>query len=424
MKRKGYKVRIIDGILEDYLNVFGAIVIEGPKWCGKTWTSENRSNSAIYLDDPTNDFQNRRLAQTSISYILEGDNPRLIDEWQEVPEIWDAVRYNVDQVAKKGRFILTGSTTVNREKIKHSGAGRIAKLKMRPMSLYECGISSGDISLKELCNGQINGKITGDVSIEKLAECIIRGGWPANQDIPIKQAMYLPKEYIKATLETDIYKIDNVKRDRHKIELLLRSLARNESTTVTNKTIKNDIKEIDNEDIDRETVADYLSLLDRLFLTENQKPYGSNLRSSIRVKQSEKRHFVDPSLAASLLNATPEMLINDLNTFGFLFEALVERDLRIYAETFDGQLYHYQDYKNNEMDAVIVQPNGDWVGFEIKLGAKEIDYGANNLIKIKNEIIKDGKKEPKALCVICGMTNAAYQRNDGVFVVPITAMKN
>lgn len=424
MKRKEYKHRIIDAKVEEYLRAFGAVAIEGPKWCGKTWTAEFHSNSSIYLDDSTNDFQNRRLAETSLAFILEGDNPRLIDEWQEVPEIWDAVRYKVDQNTSKGQFILTGSSTVDKKKIMHSGAGRIAKLRMRPMSLYESGKSTGDVSLKELCEGKITPKMTGEVKLENLADFIIRGGWPANQDIPITQAGYLPLEYIKAILDNDIYKVDDVKRDRHKIELLLRSLARNESTTVTNSTLKNDISAVDNEEITRETIADYLNLLDRLFLLDNQMPYGTSLRSSVRVKQAEKRHFVDPSLAASLLNATPQMLINDLNTFGFLFEALVERDLKIYAESFGGQVYHYQDYKNNEIDAVIVLPNGDWVGFEIKLGAKEIEDGASNLLKIKKEIVNDKKKAPTALCVICGMSNAAYVRNDGVFVTPITALKD
>lgn len=376
------------------------------------------------LGNPDGNFQNRQLAQMSPSLVLEGETPRLIDEWQEVPQLWDAVRYKVDQNGNKGQFILTGSATPNHKGILHSGAGRIAKLRMRPMSLFESGNSSGDISLKDICEGRIEPKISGEVDLRKLIDFIIRGGWPANQETTLKQAAYLPIQYIRAVLDDDVYRIDNVKRDKHKMELLLRSLARNEATTVTNKKLKNDIKEIDDEDIDVETVAAYLDVFQRLFLTDNQKPFEAKLRSSIRIKQAEKRHLSDPSLAAALLNATPEMLLNDLNTLGFLFEALCERDLKIYAESFDAELYHYQDYNNNEMDAVIAMPDGKWCGFEIKLGANQIDMAAENLIKIKNEIKASGGTAPDSLCVICGLSNAAYQRPDGVFVVPITALRN
>jgi predicted AAA+ superfamily ATPase len=424
MEREDYRPRLIDNIIDSYLEAFGAVCVEGPKWCGKTWTSSYHCKSEIMLGNPDGNFQNRQLAQMSPSLVLEGETPRLIDEWQEVPQLWDAVRYKVDQSGNKGQFILTGSATPNHKGILHSGAGRIAKLRMRPMSLFESGNSSGDISLKDICEGRIEPKISGEVDLRKLIDFIIRGGWPANQETTLKQAAYLPIQYIRAVLDDDVYRIDNVKRDKHKMELLLRSLARNEATTVTNKKLKNDIKEIDDEDIDVETVSAYLDVFQRLFLTDNQKPFEAKLRSSIRIKQAEKRHLSDPSLAAALLNATPEMLLNDLNTLGFLFEALCERDLKIYAESFDAELYHYQDYNNNEMDAVIAMPNGKWCGFEIKLGANQIDMAAENLIKIKNEIKANGGIAPDSLCVICGLSNAAYQRPDGVFVVPITALRN
>lgn len=424
MERKDYRPRLIDNIIDSYLDAFGAVCVEGPKWCGKTWTSSYHCKSEIMLGNPDGNFQNRQLAQMSPSLVLEGETPRLIDEWQEVPQLWDAVRYKVDQSGNKGQFILTGSATPNHKGILHSGAGRIAKLRMRPMSLFESGNSSGDISLKDICEGRIEPKISGEVDLRKLIDFIIRGGWPANQETTLKQAAYLPIQYIRAVLDDDVYRIDNVKRDKHKMELLLRSLARNEATTVTNKKLKNDIKEIDDEDIDVETVSAYLDVFQRLFLTDNQKPFEAKLRSSIRIKQAEKRHLADPSLAAALLNATPEMLLNDLNTLGFLFEALCERDLKIYAESFDAELYHYQDYNNNEMDAVIAMPDGKWCGFEIKLGANQIDMAAENLIKIKNEIKASGGIAPDSLCVICGLSNAAYQRTDGVFVVPITALRN
>ena len=424
MERDDYRPRLIDNIIDSYLEAFGAVCVEGPKWCGKTWTSSYHCKSEIMLGNPDGNFQNRQLAQMSPSLVLEGETPRLIDEWQEVPQLWDAVRYKVDQSGNKGQFILTGSATPNHKGILHSGAGRIAKLRMRPMSLFESGNSSGDISLKDICEGRIEPKISGEVDLRKLIDFIIRGGWPANQETTLKQAAYLPIQYIRAVLDDDVYRIDNVKRDKHKMELLLRSLARNEATTVTNKKLKNDIKEIDDEDIDVETVSAYLDVFQRLFLTDNQKPFEAKLRSSIRIKQAEKRHLSDPSLAAALLNATPEMLLNDLNTLGFLFEALCERDLKIYAESFDAELYHYQDYNNNEMDAVIAMPDGKWCGFEIKLGANQIDMAAENLIKIKNEIKASGGIAPDSLCVICGLSNAAYQRPDGVFVVPITALRN
>lgn len=424
MEREDYRPRLIDNIIDSYLEAFGAVCVEGPKWCGKTWTSSYHCKSEIMLGNPDGNFQNRQLAQMSPSLVLEGETPRLIDEWQEVPQLWDAVRYKVDQSGNKGQFILTGSATPNHKGILHSGAGRIAKLRMRPMSLFESGNSSGDISLKDICEGRIEPKISGEVDLRKLIDFIIRGGWPANQETTLKQAAYLPIQYIRAVLDDDVYRIDNVKRDKHKMELLLRSLARNEATTVTNKKLKNDIKEIDDEDIDVETVSAYLDVFQRLFLTDNQKPFEAKLRSSIRIKQAEKRHLSDPSLAAALLNATPEMLLNDLNTLEFLFEALCERDLKIYAESFDAELYHYQDYNNNEMDAVIAMPNGKWCGFEIKLGANQIDMAAENLIKIKNEIKANGGIAPDSLCVICGLSNAAYQRPDGVFVVPITALRN
>lgn len=424
MEREDYRPRLIDNIIDSYLEAFGAVCVEGPKWCGKTWTSSYHCKSEIMLGNPDGNFQNRQLAQMSPSLVLEGETPRLIDEWQEVPQLWDAVRYKVDQSGNKGKFILTGSATPNHKGILHSGAGRIAKLRMRPMSLFESGNSSGDISLKDICEGRIEPKILGEVDLRKFIDFIIRGGWPANQETTLKQAAYLPIQYIRAVLDDDVYRIDNVKRDKHKMELLLRSLARNEATTVTNKKLKNDIKEIDDEDIDVETVSAYLDVFQRLFLTDNQKPFEAKLRSSIRIKQAEKRHLSDPSLAAALLNATPEMLLNDLNTLGFLFEALCERDLKIYAESFDAELYHYQDYNNNEMDAVIAMPDGKWCGFEIKLGANQIDMAAENLIKIKNEIKASGGIAPDSLCVICGLSNAAYQRPDGVFVVPITALRN
>ncbi len=418
-----YMPRIIDKTIEHYLTAMGAVCVEGPKWCGKTWTSSFHSRSEILIGDPANGFQNRALAELSPALALEGDTPRLIDEWQEVPALWDAVRYTVDQRGKPGQFILTGSATPKRKGVLHSGAGRIGKLRMRPMSLYESEDSSGTISLQALCAGKLTPVLTGEVDLRTLARLTVRGGWPGNLHPAREDLSLLPNEYLNAVIDDDVNRIDGSRRDSRKVRLLLRSLARNESTTVTNRTLKNDIKEIDDEDIDVETVAAYLDIFARLFLTDNQPPFAAKLRSSIRVKQAEKRHFCDPSLACALLKATPERLIGDLETFGFLFEALCERDLKIYAESFGAQLYHYQDYAGNEIDAVIELPDGGWCGIEIKLGANRIEEAARNLTHLRREIAQEGGPLPKALIVLCGLSNAAYARPDGVFVVPITALK-
>ena len=423
MDKGQYMPRVIDNTVERYLTAFGAVCIEGPKWCGKTWTSSFHSKSEILIGDPANNFQNRTLAEVTPALVLEGETPRLIDEWQEVPPLWDAVRYTVDQRGSKGQFILTGSATPARKGVLHSGAGRIGKLRMRPMSLYESGESSGKVSLQRLCAGEMTPAMTGEVDLRKLALYTVRGGWPGNLKTKAEDISLLPNEYLNAVIDDDVFRVDGIKRDSRKMRLLLCSLARNESTTVTNKSLKNDIKEIDDEDVDIDTVATYLDIFDRLFLTDNQRPFATRLRSSVRVKQAEKRHFCDPSLACALLKATPEKLIGDLQTFGFLFEALCERDLKIYAESFGAQLYHYQDYAGNEIDAVIELADGSWCGIEIKLGANKIDEAAANLIRIRDEIAKEGGSLPSALCVVCGMSNAAYQRPDGVFVVPIAALR-
>lgn len=295
---------------------------------------------------------------------------------------------------------------------------------MRPMSLFESGDSSGDISLQELCEGRLAPALTGEVDLVNLARLIVRGGWPGNLDTRPEDATLLPQSYIDAILNDDSQRIDGKKYDLSKMRLLLRSLARNESTTATNKKLLNDIKETDDATIDADTIATYLDVFDRLFLLDNQPPFSTNIRSSVRVKQAEKRHFCDPSLACALLKATPAKLVGDLGTFGFLFEALVERDLKIYAESFGAKLFHYQDYKNKEIDAVIELDDGRWCAFEIKLGANQIDAAAASLVAINDEFKADPKATPASvLCVVCGMSNAAYQRPDGVFVVPPTALR-
>lgn len=422
--KSNYKKRIVDKQIEDYLKVAGAICIEGPKWCGKTWTAAYHSNSEFLVGDPDNDFLNRRLAELSPSRALKGDAPRLIDEWQEVPSLWDATRAEVDNRQKKGQFILTGSSTPKNKGIRHTGTGRIVRIRRNTRSLFESGDSSGKVSLEELCNGKLENQVQESVSLETLAYYIVRGGWPANIGVDEKLAHLRPQAYRRSIID-DLNRLDDgVEYNPHKAELLLRSLARNESTTVSLSSLANDITEKDNESRGRNTIDKYLESLNRRFLFNNQLPFSPNLRSSLRVKQSEKKHFSDPAMACALLNIIPEKLLKDLNTFGFLFESLVERDLGIYANSFNAKLFHYQDYKNREIDAVIELADGDWCAFEIKLGAKKIDEGAENLIKVCSDIEKNGGKAPRIKCVICGLSNAAYHRPDGVFVVPITALKN
>ena len=423
-----YKPRIIDSTVERYLKLFGAICIEGPKWCGKTWTSSHHCKSDFMIGDPENNFQNRRLAELSPDLVLAGETPRLLDEWQEVPSIWDAVRYKVDERGEKGQFILTGSSTPKTKGIMHSGTGRIGKIRMRTMSLYESDDSSGLVSLKDLCNGEINQSMTGEVSLQKLAYLIVRGGWPGNIGASAEDASVLPQSYIDSVLNDDSKRLDGVKYDRHKMHLLLRSLARNESTTATMAKLISDIKAENNtgedDSVNRDTVPVYIDAFTRLFLLDNLLPFSANMRSPVRVKQAEKRHFCDPALACALLKATPERLVGDLETFGFMFESLVERDLKIYAESFGASVYHYQGYNNKEIDAVVELDDGRWCAFEIKLGANQIDKAAANLISISRSIEAAGGVSPSVLCVICGLSNAAYTRPDGVFVVPITALKN
>lgn len=423
MAGKKYLARYLDQALEQYLRIFGAVCIEGAKWTGKTSTSLHFSESHISLGDPKGNFHNRGLAELSPELVLEGAVPRLIDEWQEVPAIWDAVRFAVDQRPDKGQFILTGSSTPVHKGVLHSGAGRIGTLRLRPMSLSESGDSSAELSLADICRGEFKSTLVDAVELKDLIHIIIRGGWPGNLGLAPEDATILPREYLNQVLQHDLYRLEGINRDSRKMELLLRSLARNESTTASIKTLARDVREGENESLSENTINNYLAIFRRLFLIDDQEAFSSNMRSPVRLKQAAKRHLVDPSLAVALLGATEKSLIGDLQTLGFLFEALCERDLRIYAESFGAKLYHYQDYANHEIDAVIELEGGDWAAFEIKLGAHEIDAAAFNLIKIRDKILEAKGQAPRVLAVICGLTNAAYLRSDGVYVLPITALK-
>lgn len=416
-----YLPRLIDNKLQTYLETFGAVLLEGPKWVGKTMTSMQFAKSSIMLEE---NKQILELALLSPQLALSGANPRLIDEWQDAPALWDMIRYKIDTSTDKGLFILTGSTGVNPNLIKHSGAGRIARLRLDPMSLYESGESSGKVSLKDLFSGQFTPCLEPSISLEQLAYFIVRGGWPANLKTKRENASLIPSQYITATIDTDIFKLDETKRDVSKMKLLLRSLARNESTTVSNSKINQDIFNGENQ-LHTETLNEYLNIFERLNLFSNQNAFGFSIRSSVRVKNAVKRHFCDPSLASALLGLNTDSMINDLTTFGFLFEALCERDLRIYSEANDAELYHYQDYKNREIDAVVEWKDGRWAGFEIKLGSNKIEEAAKNLLTIQKEIEADPKgKKPEFLAIICGLCEASYQRKDGIYIFPLTALKN
>ena len=424
LTKAGYTERLIDKDLDELLEMFGAISIEGPKYCGKTWTASNHANSAVLLtksDNPNSDYQ-RALIDRDLIYT--GINPQLIDEWQSIEQIWDDVRTKCDEDGKSGKFILTGSSVpVDTKKIFHSGAGRIYKLNMYTMSLYESGDSEGIISLMDLFeNKQIALKLKEKPTIQKLANLVIRGGWPASLKYKPENYYRLPESYITDVLDHDI-SYDGVKRDKEKMLMLMKSLARNETTLVTNEKLINDIDNYTDEvdyQISRNTVSDYLNVLENIHLIKNQLPYSEKIRSSVRVGKTAKRHFVDPSLACSLLGLKQQQLINDLELFGFMFEALVIRDLRIYIEHLGGKIFHYHDNNTGEeIDAIVELSDGTYGAIEIKLGVGNIDNAANKLISFADKC----EKKPEFLCVISGMIDYAYKRNDGVYVLPITGLK-
>jgi predicted AAA+ superfamily ATPase len=422
MENEFYRSRLIDEQIQYYLRLFGAVSIEGPKWSGKTWSALHHAKSVVSIGSDAGNFQNKVLAETDPSLVLTGEKPRLIDEWQEVPRLWDAVRHAVDQSTQKGQFILTGSSTPPYKGVLHSGVGRIAQIRMRPMSLFEMGRSSGAVSLKGLFAEAFTPVAADEVSLRTLVDVTLQGGWPGALGFSAKEASDIAAQYIETILTNDLGRVDDVKRSPRKMRLLLRSLARNVSTTASVRTLMRDITEHDEESLDSQTITSYLDVLSRLFLIENQPPFSTNLRSSIRVKQMEKRHFTDPSLAAALLGANAERLIGDLETFGFLFESLCIRDLRIYAEASGSSISHYQDYENNEIDAVVETDDGRWAAFEIKVGFHEVDKAAQNLKRIATRIGQH--HTPSFLAVICGMSRASYRRDDGVYVLSPFMLRN
>lgn len=369
LKPDNYKPRLIDKKIDDLLQVCGAVSIEGPKWCGKTFTSLNHAASAINMDDE----ETRRRFKLNSELVLNEQKPELIDEWSREPTIWDKIRRKCDLLETKGNYILSCSTSLkDRKEIFHSGAGRIARLKMNTMSLFESGDSSGDISIMNMFNGKNIVKNVKKTSLEELANLIVRGGWPANINIASDKSGLMPKYYINSILEKDIFEIKNI--DSIKMNMLLKSLARNESTTVSNNKLIKDISENEDLEVDKRTISNYLDILDKLNLLNNQPAYSLNYRSPDRIGKNIKRHFVDPSLAAALLNINKDKLIGDLKTFGFLFEALVERDLNIYMDYLNGKIYHFRDNVTGlEVDTILEFENGEYAAVEIKLGFNQFD---------------------------------------------------
>lgn len=413
-----YQPRVVDAELQQKLTAHGAVLIEGPKACGKTETARQASASEVLLDV---DDRARAAAAVDPALILNGDTPRLLDEWQVEPRIWNHVRRAVDERREPGQFILAGSAVPADDSTRHSGAGRISRLRMRPMSLFESGLSDGSISLVRLLEGETIAADDRGLALMDIAEAIARGGWPALHEAPVEVAMESVADYLEEICRTDISQVDSVRRDPPRVRRLLRSLARNVATHVTMATLAADTADGGNDPLKQHTVGEYLTALERLFVVENQPPWEPHLRSRSILRKSPKRHFVDPSLAASALGADPAAMLRDLNLFGFLFESSVVRDLRVYSQAGRGEVRQFRDNKGLEVDA-IVELDGRWGAFEIKIGGeKNVEEAASNLLKFAGEIDTKRSGEPAALGVIVA-GGYGYARDDGVQVIPVTAL--
>jgi predicted AAA+ superfamily ATPase len=421
LTEKGYKTRLIDKEISEILNIFGALSIEGPKFCGKTWTALNHANSVTYIADPAGGFLNRQRAIIDPALVLEGDSPHLVDEWQEVPGIWDAVRFAVDRGSERGRFILTGSAMPPKKSVIHSGVGRIESVRMRPLSLFESGASTGAVSLQSLFSGEAIKPNNSASTLETLIDKVVRGGWPESQDLPVDGASRIAQNYLTRLITKDLAELDGVARDPGKVNATLTSLARNNSTLVANTTIQKDV-DAGNKTITRETVTEYLSAFKRLYVLEEIPAWAPQVRSRTMLRKTPKRLFTDPSLAVAALGLSPERLSDDLKTFGFMFENLCLRDLAVYADTFHASLFHYLDDTGLDADAIIAQKDGTWGAFEVKLGRAQIDDAAAKLIRLGKKIVKNGNQPPACLVVITGLGGFAHKREDSVYVVPIDCL--
>lgn len=422
MAKKKYLKRLGDEELQLALKASGAVLIEGAKWCGKTSTAQQAAKSVIYLQDPDQSASYLALADTKPSLLLTGSTPRLIDEWQMAPVLWDAVRFEVDKRNELGQFILTGSAVPNDNVTAHTGTGRISRIKMRPMSLFESKESNGSISLGDLFNNPLKiNEATSELSIEQIAFAICRGGWPASLQLEGKAALRMANSYVESVINHDVSEVDSVEKNPERVRLLMRSLARNISTIANYSTIIEDIEATD-KSISEKTVSTYINALKRIFVVEDLQAWQPSLRSKTAIRTSEKRHFVDPSIATSIMRTEPKGILKDFEYFGFLFESLCTRDVRIYAQANDGDVFHYRDKSGLESDLIVRLRNGKWAAIEVKLGQKQIEEAAANLLAIKNKIDTEKMGEPSFLMILNG-GQFAYQRNDGVWVVPLGCLK-
>ncbi len=422
---KEYYQRVSDKVLLDHLESKGAVLIEGAKWCGKTTSAKHIAKSVIEMDRPDMTAQYQQMARINPSNLLEGEVPHLIDEWQIATNIWNAVRYEVDRRGEFGQFILTGSSVpAALDESMHTGTGRIVRMQMRPMSLFESKDSTGQVSLMDLFNKKDISAVDNH-SIDEIAFLICRGGWPAALNHSKKVALKQAFDYYDAVVNDDISRVDRVKRDSERTKRILKSYARNVATQASLETIRSDIISNDVETFDKEALYGYLNALKRIFVIEDSPAWNPNLRSKTAIRTSDTRYFADPSIAVAALGLGPTDLVNNLELMGLIFENLCVRDLRIYADALDGSVYHYRDKTGLECDAVIHLRNGSYGLVEVKLGGDQsINEGAESLLKLTSKIDTEKMKKPAFLMVLCGVAPFAYKREDGVFVVPITCLKD
>lgn len=423
---KKYRNRVVDSILQEKLEGKGAVLIEGPKWCGKTTTAEQIAKSVLYMDDPQSKEQNVNMAALNPKRLLSGETPRLIDEWQIAPKLWDAIRFEVDHRDDLGQFVLTGSAVPpDTKEITHSGTGRFSWLMMRPMSLYESGESTGEVSLSRLFEGK--GEVDGEskLDLERIAFLICRGGWPRSIDMRDKIALNQAIDYYDAVVHSDINRADGVEKNPERVKRLMRSLARNQGQQIANTAIAADIAVNDESTINQETVASYISALKKIFVVEDMPAWNPNLRSKSAIRTSDTRYFVDASIAAAALGIGPNDLINDLNTMGFLFETMCVRDLRVYAEALGGSVYHFRNKAGLECDAVVHLRNGSYGLIEIKLGGEKlIREGVETLTSLTESIDTSKMKEPAFRMILTAADQYAYRREDGICIVPVGCLKD
>jgi len=421
MKTPNYISRISDNLLNNLLESSGAVLVEGAKWCGKTQSSIQIAKSVVYMQDPDEGPGYMAMVDTKPSLLLEGTPPLLIDEWQMAPVLWDAVRFAVDKRGTVGQFILTGSVTPDENNTAHSGTGRIARMLMRPMSLYESKESNGTVSLKALFEGKADIGARSTLTIELIAQAICRGGWPAAV-LMKKQTPQVAVNYVESIINIDIKNADNTEKSPERVRVLLQSLARNISTMASVKTIMDDIKANESSITDK-TLNSYLNALRRIFVIEDVPAWQPSLRSKTAIRTASKRQFVDPSIAAAVMRTDPQGILRDFETFGFLFESLCTRDLRVYAQACDGEVFHYRDKSELESDLIVKLHDGRWAAVEVKLGNKQIEVAANNLIKLSQKIDTQKMNQPSFLMVLTG-GQVAYRRPDGVLIVPIGCLRD